>query len=169
MHKSKGDSMLGSTLIKRREAMSRGPHHGCHGGAGSLDLVGVLSHQELAGRQLRFLHDNTLPPGVSIGLHDHLNDEEYYYVVAGKGTMTLDGRRYHVSAGDITAVFPGGRHALENTGPDDLRIIVFSISSHGGITRWTQPRYWHGLRRYTLGRIRRAYFKAKCRLCKSSS
>jgi len=33
-----------------------------------------------------------------------------------------------VAAGDITAVFPGGKHSLENTGSVDLRILVISVS-----------------------------------------
>ena len=55
-------------------------------------------------------------------------DEEYYYIVSGNGTMTLDDERCEVAVGDIAAVFPGGAHALENTGDADLRIIVISVS-----------------------------------------
>ncbi len=52
------------------------------------------------------------------------DDEEYYYIVSGQGVMTLDDEEFEVRAGDITAVFPGGRHALRNTGTTDLRFIV---------------------------------------------
>ena len=47
---------------------------------------------------LNFLHDDVLAPGVSIGPHAHRGDEEYYYILSGRGTMTLDGRRFAVAA-----------------------------------------------------------------------
>ena len=42
--------------------------------------------------------------------------------------MTLDGERFEVEAGDITAVYPGGTHGLENNSDEDLRILV--VSAH---------------------------------------
>ena len=41
--------------------------------------------------------------------------------------MHLDGTDHPVSAGDITAVYPGGTHGLINNGDEDLRVIVFCI------------------------------------------
>lgn len=116
-----------TTLLRRREEMPRAPLPQCHGGRGALDWVGVLGPEDLPGRLLNFVHDDELAPGVSIGLHEHLDDEEYYYIVSGEGTMTLGDQRFPVRAGDLAAVFPGGRHALENTGTAELRIIVFSV------------------------------------------
>ena len=65
---------------------------------------------------------------MSIGTHRHYEDAEYYYIVSGKGIMTLDRERIEVAAGDITAVFPGGVHGLENTGDENLRIIVIGVN-----------------------------------------
>lgn len=109
--------------------MLQKPLEKCHGGNGTVDWVGVLGGEDLEGRLVNFIHDDVLPPGVSIGLHKHTKDEEYYYIVSGGGTMTLNDQRVEVAAGDITAVFPGGMHALENTGSDDLRVIVISVSA----------------------------------------
>ncbi len=124
--------MADTTLSKKREEMPQGPLDQCHGGQGSLAWVGVLGREDLPGRLLNFVHDDVLAPGVSIGLHQHLADEEYYYILSGEGTMTLDDRRFPVRAGDITAVFPGGRHALENTGSADLRLVVISVGPASG-------------------------------------
>lgn len=126
--------MSGTTLLKRREEMPRAPLAQCHDGQGALAWTGVLGPEDLPGRLLNFVHDDVLAPGVSIGLHQHRDDEEYYYVVAGEGTMTLDDQHFPVRAGDLTAVFPGGRHALENTGTAELRIIVFSVGPARGNT-----------------------------------
>jgi mannose-6-phosphate isomerase-like protein (cupin superfamily) len=117
-----------TTLIKRREEMERAPLPECHGGKGALDWTNVLSEADLKGSHLNFLHDNILSPGVSIGVHRHKDDEEYYYIVSGQGVMTLDGEQFAVKSGDITVVYPGGEHGLENNSQADLHIIVISVS-----------------------------------------
>jgi uncharacterized cupin superfamily protein len=106
--------------------MRREPLEQCHGGVGALDWIEVLDGVDLKEKGLNFVHDDILPPGVSIGVHKHTGDEEYYYIVSGKGIMTLDQDRIEVTGGDMTAVYPGGLHGLENTGSEDLRIIVIS-------------------------------------------
>ncbi len=120
--------MAGTTLIKKRDEMARAPLPECHGGEGALDWTRVLDGRETQGRHVNFIHDDILPPGVSIGVHRHEDDEEYYYVVSGTGAMTLDGQRHEVGPGDITAVYPGGEHGLENTSDADMRILVISVS-----------------------------------------
>ena len=41
--------------------------------------------------------------------------------------MHLDGEQHEIKAGDITGVFPGGTHGLENNSNEDMHIIVFSV------------------------------------------
>lgn len=120
--------MAQTTLCRRHDDMVRKALDQCHGGKGAIDWTSVLGGGELAGRHLRFLHDDVLPPGVSIGVHRHEHDEEYYLILAGTGLMTLDDQALPVQAGDLTAVFPGGRHGLENTGTEDLRVLVIGIA-----------------------------------------
>ena len=120
--------MSKTTLIKRRRDMVRQPLPKCHDGKGALDWINVLGGADTEGKHINFIHDDILPPGVSIGIHTHEHDEEYYYIVSGSGTMTLDGEQFKVGAGDITAVYPGGSHGLENDTGEDLRIIVISAS-----------------------------------------
>jgi len=118
-----------TVLMKRRQQMPQKPLEECHGGKGAVEWIGLLGMEDLKCRRMRFIHDDILPPGVSIGVHKHTEDEEYCYIVSGSGTMTLDEQRVEVVAGDITAVFPGGIHGLENTGTADLRVIVISVSA----------------------------------------
>ena len=100
----------------------------CHGGEGAVDWTDVLSGPSVEGRRLNFLHDDILKPGVTIGVHKHESDEEYYYILSGNGIMTLDGEKYQVGPGDIAAVFPGGSHSLTNNSKSDMRIIVICVS-----------------------------------------
>ncbi len=117
-----------TSMIKKKETMQREPLSNCHEGSGALDWTNVLGDKDTCGKHLNFLHDDILQPGVSIGLHQHKDDEEYYYIISGKGMMILDEKEYEVKAGDVTAVYPGGKHGLENNSSEDLRVIVFSVS-----------------------------------------
>lgn len=120
--------MSATTVIRRCEETATRPLEHCHEGEGTLAWRDVFPRELLAGHRLRFLHDNVLPPGVSIGIHAHRDDEEYYVIIAGRGTMTLDGVAHPVGPGDVTGVFPGGSHGLVNDGDEDLRVLVFSVA-----------------------------------------
>ena len=117
------------TLIRKRDDMLRRVRSRLHDGEGDIRQTVLLDGEALQGRKVNFIFDNVLPPGASIGAHDHRGvDEEYYLILAGSGTMTLDGKIYEVGPGDITAVFPGGQHDLVNTGRGDMRVLVISVA-----------------------------------------
>ena len=118
--------MRRTTVLKRNKDMPHRPLPNCHGGTGALDFTVVLDGKESDGQAVRFLHDDILGPGVSIGVHRH-EHEEHYYVLSGRGTMTLDGERVEVGPGDVASVWAGGSHGLENIGPGDMRIIVVGL------------------------------------------
>ena len=120
--------MSKTTLLRKASDITPAPNVECHGGTGSLVWSDVLNASFLEGRRLKFLHDNILKPGVSIGVHEHKDDEEYYYIISGRGIMTLDGQEHEVETGDIAAVFSGGSHGLANAFNEDLRIVVFCVS-----------------------------------------
>ena len=119
-----------NTLIKKRSSTKHTHLVNCHGGKGSIDLTEVLVGKNTKLGHIRFFHDDVLPPGASVGIHHHENDEEYYYILSGKGVMTLDGEQFEVEEGDLTAVYPGGTHGLENNSHDDLHVIVICIYPH---------------------------------------
>lgn len=61
--------------------------------------------------------------GASIG--EHLNDkDEIYYVLSGRGLLSLDGASREVRAGDAVLTRKGSRHGLRQRGREDLVIIV---------------------------------------------
>jgi uncharacterized cupin superfamily protein len=120
-----------TTLIKKKNAMPCRDLDRCHDGKGAIHWREVLDSQDPGGGRIQFVHDDVLPPGTSIGIHRHNGEQEYHYIVSGCGVMTLDGNEYEVSDGDITAVFPGGAHGLENRSDRDLRILVICVGSGG--------------------------------------
>ena len=120
--------MRENTLIKRHGSMKHRPLVNCHGGKGSLDWTEILVDGDSKSGKIRFIHDDILPPGTSVGVHQHDSEEEYYYVLSGKGITTLDGEEFEVKEGDLTGVFPGGSHGLENRSDNDLRVLVICVS-----------------------------------------
>ncbi len=69
------------------------------------------------------LAEATIPPGGTTQEHYHPQAEEIYYVLRGRGVMTLAGERREVAAGDGILIPPGTRHAIRNVGRVPLVIL----------------------------------------------
>ena len=59
-------------------------------------------------------------PGKSTEEHIHPRAEEIYYVLKGKGKISIEGEVRDIRAGDGIALLPGKRHKVWNTGTSDL-------------------------------------------------
>ena len=70
------------------------------------------------------LAEEMLPPGCAVSPHYHRDTEEIYYVVAGKGMMTVGEEIREVNAGDAVYVPRGQRHSLRNTGAEPIKLIL---------------------------------------------
>ena len=64
-----------------------------------------------------------LHPGSAIGLHKQ-DVDEVYYVLSGKGELTLDGEKHEIGPGTAILTRPGSSHSLKQTGTEDLVIII---------------------------------------------
>ena len=64
-----------------------------------------------------------LKPGAGIGYHEQKEDE-IYYVLSGRGMMTLDGKTVEVAPGTAVLTRPGSSHGLKQVGPDDLVLLI---------------------------------------------
>jgi mannose-6-phosphate isomerase-like protein (cupin superfamily) len=70
------------------------------------------------------LAEEILPPGHAVAPHQHRQIEEIYYVVAGRGLMTVGDEVREVEAGDAVYIPRGHRHTLENTGTEPIKLIL---------------------------------------------
>ena len=101
---------------------------GMMGGKGSLEIREILPKNELMGHGTLFSR-TVLPPGSSIGFHQHVGNTEPYYILKGTGIFVdNDGSRIEVGAGDVCLIQCGESHALENNGDEDLEIIALIIN-----------------------------------------
>jgi len=65
-----------------------------------------------------------LPPGEGYTFtHTHREQEEVYMVLAGAGSLLVDGRMVPLRPGDMVRVDPTSKRALKNDGDIPLRII----------------------------------------------
>ncbi|QGV82134.1 cupin domain-containing protein [Streptomyces ficellus] len=70
-----------------------------------------------------------LPPGGVSGEHLHSRTEELYFLLSGRGEITLDGRPHAVRAGDTVLTGLGTRHGLRNTGRRPLAWLVVELTA----------------------------------------
>jgi mannose-6-phosphate isomerase-like protein (cupin superfamily) len=64
-----------------------------------------------------------LKPGSGIGYHEQKEDE-IYYVLSGRGTMTIDGTSFEVGPGTAVLTRPGSSHGLKQIGDENLVILI---------------------------------------------
>ena len=70
------------------------------------------------------LAEETLPPGCAVTPHRHRQIEEIYYIVSGRGLMTVGEETREVEAGDAVYVPRDQRHTLKNTGAEPIKLVL---------------------------------------------
>lgn len=70
----------------------------------------------------------TVDPGHRLSYQRHAHRSEHWFVVAGRGVVTLDGVDRAVDPGSAIDVPVGTAHRIDNTGPEPL---VFIEVQHG--------------------------------------
>ena len=113
------ESARGGYIIQRDAdvlAEQPGPHKG--GG----QTIGYSFFSDVPKFGLVF-RKRALKPGSAIGYHRQAEDE-IYYVLTGRGVMTLDGKEHEVGPGTAVLTRTGSSHGLKQVGSEDLVIII---------------------------------------------
>lgn len=89
-------------------------------------IIDGKSLSELAGLRRIAVHLVRLPPGKeSFVYHSHEAEEEFLYILSGRGTAEVNDQTYEVGAGDFLGfAAPGCAHHLRNSGTDDLVYLM---------------------------------------------
>jgi len=74
--------------------------------------------------ELCSLAEEMLPVGASVGEHHHMETEEIYYLLEGRGRMSVGAETREVAAGDAVFIPRGAIHTLENTGDEPIRLLL---------------------------------------------
>jgi mannose-6-phosphate isomerase-like protein (cupin superfamily) len=93
---------------------------GTHNGGG--ETIGYSFFAKTPNLHLVF-RKRALKPGSGIGYHEQKEDE-IYYVLSGRGVMTLDGKDVEVGPGTAVLTRTGSSHGLKQVGAEDLVILI---------------------------------------------
>ena len=93
---------------------------GTHNGGGQ--TVGYSFFDKTPGMKFVF-RKRALKPGSGIGYHEQKEDE-VYYVLSGRGVMTLDDKPTEIGPGTAVLTRPGSSHGLKQLGNEDLVILI---------------------------------------------
>lgn len=76
--------------------------------------------------------EERVPPGAAEIPHRHAHARQFFYVLSGTATLTLEGDDHRLEPGQGLHVAPGSAHRLRNASDVDLRFLVISSpKSHG--------------------------------------
>ena len=93
---------------------------GTHDGGGQ--TIGYSFFEKTPNMHFVF-RKRALKPGSGIGYHEQ-HEDEVYYVLSGRGVMTLDGKLIDVGPGTAILTRPGSSHGLKQTGDEDLVVLI---------------------------------------------
>ena len=102
-----------------------------HEGQGQIDFVRPFCDGDFD-TALSFVDYVEIPPGSSIGVHRHGNNEEIYFIVEGTGAMVTNDETYRVETGDLIVNRRNWSHGLENDTDQRLRVLVWEVAGGEG-------------------------------------
>jgi mannose-6-phosphate isomerase-like protein (cupin superfamily) len=113
------EKWAGGYVLERDAEVAR-EEPGTHKGGGQTIGYSFFKDTPKLGMVFR---KRALKPGSAIGYHEQ-HEDEIYYVISGRGIMTIDGKPIEVGPGTAILTRPGSSHGLKQVGNDDLVILI---------------------------------------------
>jgi len=111
-------------MIRKEAEMATEVRENMRGGDGAVTIRHFFKKDEFEA-DARLCARLILPPGASIGPHQHEREDEVYIVTRGSGVLDDGETQTKVSEGDAVLTGKGGSHAVSNDGSGDLEIVAF--------------------------------------------
>ena len=67
--------------------------------------------------------EDRMPPSSTSGIHVHLEADEFFYVLDGRGRIRLDTEEHDIGSGDMVFVPVGSDHRITSSENDPLHVI----------------------------------------------
>jgi mannose-6-phosphate isomerase-like protein (cupin superfamily) len=106
--------------VLQRDAEVQKSEPGTHNGGGQ--TVGYSFFDKTPGMKF-VLRKRALHPGAGVGPHEQ-HEDEVYYVLSGKGVMTVDDTKVDMTPGTAVLTRPGSSHSLKQIGSEDLVVLI---------------------------------------------
>jgi len=113
-------------MVIRRSEMPTERRDKMRGGEGTIGITTLVNARDLP--HGRLLADIEIPPGASIGLHEHGAETEYFVIHGGKGVVVDGGVEREIGEGDVVVTGGGASHGIRNPFDRPLRLVALIIT-----------------------------------------
>lgn len=115
--------MEATEMIRRKNEYRNEIREHMRGGDGQVLIDNLFEKDELLGRS-RMLSRLTLEPGCGVGVHQHDNEQEYFYIIKGNPVYYDDDEEIQLYEGDSTLCEDGHSHGIVNRSDETVEILA---------------------------------------------
>lgn len=113
-------------MVVKRNDMKSEKRENMRGGDGTVTITHFDTSDNM--KNCRLCCEILIPPGASIGEHEHKSETEYYIVIEGDGIVTDNGNDVQVKAGEVVITPDGSTHSIKNSGNSNLKMIAVIVT-----------------------------------------
>lgn len=116
-------------MIKHVDQMIAEIKERMRGGEGQVTITHLFQPGEFKGAT-RLCARLTLEQGCSIGYHEHLNEEEIFYIISGTGILTDStlAAEQVLCPGDAAITLGGEGHSIRNDAQETLEVLAIILT-----------------------------------------
>ena len=116
-------------MVRTAKEMGVNHYENMRGGKRAVDAAKFLEAEESYGAGSIFGRA-VIPPGGSIGYHQHTGEYEIYYILEGTAKVVDDGEERILCPGDMMQCRDGSSHSIENVGDKELVFLAMVLYNH---------------------------------------
>jgi mannose-6-phosphate isomerase-like protein (cupin superfamily) len=113
-------------MIRKLKDMPVEDRPNLRGGLGTIQFRHAFRPNEFTAKS-RLCATLLIPPGATVGKHEHVNEDELYYVLAGTGLLDDGQTQTRINPGDAVLTGGGASHAVVNDGTATLEILAVIV------------------------------------------
>ena len=110
-------------MIRQPNEFSSETRTNMRDGNGEILITHLLKTEQDLKSSARMFAKLTIEKGCSIGYHEHINEEEIFYILKGTALLNDNGYEKILQAGDI-AVTSNAGHSIANAADETLEVLA---------------------------------------------
>ena len=115
-------------MIRRSDEIKERRVQNARGGDNEVIFYDWMKPEDAKGHG-RLFSKLVIPPGASIGYHEHSGEFEAFYVISGEATIDDNGKQEVIKAGDMAICKDGEGHSTRNNDSEDLVLIAMIMNT----------------------------------------